>query len=93
MAIREGLVDRMVAKEFMVHCVGLEHLVSSGDVSECCESVKKARKEHVRLVLREYTKQKKSGVFSPVMLAHVSILSSKSGCKKARARARVVAML
>ena len=68
---------KALTKEFLVNCVGLEQFVSTMDVSECCESIGRARKLHIRSVLDQYKKLKKSGVFSPVMLAHVSAGSSK----------------
>ena len=88
-----GLMDGMSAKKFLVHCVGLEHLVSKTSVSAQNDSIKRARKEHASRVLEEYKKQKDLGAFCTVMLAGVSDVSSESARKRAHSRACINALL
>ena len=95
MGIQEGLVDmdRTVKKKFLVHCVGLEHLLSRTSVSAQNDSNRRAKKVHASVVLQEYKKQKESGVFSTVILARVSDTSSESARKRAHSRACMVEIL
>ena len=91
--IRENIVDKMKTMKFLVQCVGLEHLLSRTSVSNQVKSVRMGRKKHASVVLEEQKKQKKSNVFSVVMLAHVSNTSSENVRKKAHTRARMAAQL
>lgn len=83
MDIRDGAAqDETVSKEFFVNCVGLEHLISR-NVPKRYKTVKKARRDHSRLVLGEQKRQKDTCNVSSTKLAYASKRSSESSHKKA----------
>jgi nickel-dependent lactate racemase len=63
--------------EFLISCIGLEHLVSKhmGIVQSAKVDVVK-KKAHARIVLAEHKRQKTCNVYSPLELARVSRESS-----------------
>lgn len=83
-AAREnGHQDTLLMKAFLMRCVGLESLISY-NVPQQYDSMRLARKRHVRIVLEEQRKQQLLGAVSSDTLARVSMTSSNQARNMAR---------
>ena len=84
--------DQVLSRDFLICCVGLDHLLSS-DIIQRYQAIMAVRKAHLRIVLEEQERQTKHEINRPEELACVSKASSTRSRARAHKIGKLVALI
>ena len=92
LADADEIRDQGISRDFLICCVGLDHLISS-NIPQRYQAIMAARKEHSRIVLKEQERQNKYEINCPEDLARVSKASSERSREHSHKIGKLVALI